>query len=69
MFLLKFRKMKDGKFRFVCKQNTTFQQLQNELSEKYNVYRQRVILIESFKQFGKMVFKATVVGELPTDGN
>lgn len=68
MFLLKFRKMKDGKFRFVCKQNTTFQQLQNELSEKYNVYRQRVILIEEFKQFGKQVFKATVIGDLPENG-
>ena len=68
MCLLKFQKMNSGHYRFICEKNTTFVDLRNKLAELYGVYRQGVLMIKEFTQFGHKVFDATVVGDIPNHG-
>lgn len=66
--LLKFQRIRDNKYRFICKLHTTFKTLQNILSEKYNLYRQRIIFQQEFVEFGKTVFDVKIIGEIPENG-
>jgi len=63
--VLKYDKLIDNKYRFVCKKGTTEREFKNWLSDKLNVYRQRVLVEKTFEQFGKTVFDAKVIGEIP----
>lgn len=66
MSVLKWDKITlDNKYRFVCKRGTTERDLKNWLSDKYSLYRQRVLVVQTFEQFGKTVFDAQIVGGMP----
>lgn len=68
MCLLKFQKMHSGHYRFICQKDATFVELKNKLAELYGVYRQRVLLIKEFTQFGHKVFDVNIVGDMPNHG-